>query len=64
VPAPAIEIVIGAVARKPAAVRASRLLKNAWAVIPGRAEGASPESSATGHLRFWIPGPPLRGVPE
>jgi hypothetical protein len=64
VPAPAIEIVVRAIARKPDGVRASRLLKNAWVVIPRRAEGASPESSATGHPQFWIPAPPLRGVPE
>jgi len=37
--------VFRAVARKPDGARASRLLKNALAVIPGRAEGASPESS-------------------
>jgi hypothetical protein len=44
-------------------------------VIPGRAEGASPESidtkneswkvSASNELRWlWIPGSPLRGAPE
>jgi len=32
-------------------------------VIPGRAEGASPESIALGHW-LWIPGSPLRGAPE
>jgi hypothetical protein len=34
----------------------------AWGVIPGRAEGASPESKKA--EKSWIPGPPLRGVPE
>jgi hypothetical protein len=33
-------------------------------VIPGRAEGASPESSATFGVLLWIPGPALRAVPE
>jgi len=44
-------------------------------VIPGRAEGASPESITTKvavwndgailkALRSWIPGSPLRGAPE
>jgi hypothetical protein len=32
-------------------------------VIPGRALGASPESMNTG-LCSWIPGLPLRGIPE
>jgi hypothetical protein len=34
------------------------------AVIPGRAEGANPESSREGGVWFWIPGPALRAVPE
>jgi hypothetical protein len=34
------------------------------AVIPGRAEGASPESSRQFRALFWIPGSPLRGAPE
>jgi hypothetical protein len=34
------------------------------AVIPGRAEGASPESSREGGVWLWIPGSPLRGAPE
>jgi hypothetical protein len=33
-------------------------------VIPGRAEGANPESRHTDFLSFWIPGSPLRGAPE
>jgi hypothetical protein len=37
------------------------MLSNILVVIPGRAEGASPESRRTS---VWIPGPPLRGVPE
>jgi hypothetical protein len=32
-------------------------------VIPGRAEGANPESS-TDLVCIWIPGSPLRGAPE
>jgi hypothetical protein len=32
-------------------------------VIPGRAEGAGPESITPG-LCLWIPGSPLRGAPE
>jgi len=31
-------------------------------VIPGRAEGANPESR--GVLNLWSPGSPLRGKPE
>jgi hypothetical protein len=31
-------------------------------VIPGRAEGANPESRSSD--RIWIPGPALRAVPE
>jgi len=34
------------------------------AVIPGRTEGANPESSSTLRAHFWIPGPALRAVPE
>jgi hypothetical protein len=30
-------------------------------VIPGRAEGANPESRC---MCLWIPGSPLRGAPE
>ena len=33
-------------------------------VIPGRAEGANPESSFTFCSLVWIPGSPLRGAPE
>jgi hypothetical protein len=33
-------------------------------VIPGRAEGASPEFTDKLSLRIWIPGPPLRGASE
>jgi hypothetical protein len=33
-------------------------------VIPGRAEGANPESSRSHYPCFWIPGSPLRGAPE
>ena len=33
-------------------------------VIPGRAEGANPESKRLKIPVPWIPGPPLRGVPE
>src|SRR6185437_5885674 len=33
-------------------------------VIPGRTEGANPESRNLLRALFWIPGPPLRGVPE
>ncbi|MDQ0354299.1 hypothetical protein J2S22_001221 [Rhodoplanes tepidamans] len=33
-------------------------------VIPGRAKGASPESSAELGIFGWIPGPALRAVPE
>jgi hypothetical protein len=33
-------------------------------VIPGRAEGASPESRNKLSIRNWIPGPALRAVPE
>ena len=33
-------------------------------VIPGRAEGANPESRCTRRASFWIPGSPLRGAPE
>jgi hypothetical protein len=32
-------------------------------VIPGRAEGANPESSKYS-IRIWIPGPALCAVPE
>jgi len=32
-------------------------------VIPGRAEGANPESRGRAGLN-WIPGSPLRGAPE
>jgi hypothetical protein len=35
-----------------------------FAVIPGRAEGANPESSHELSRRRWIPGPALRAVPE
>jgi hypothetical protein len=35
------------------------------AVIPGRAEGANPESTmASDPDGSWIPGPPLRGVAQ
>jgi len=33
-------------------------------VIPGRAEGANPESRRSVARCFWIPGPALRAVPE
>jgi hypothetical protein len=33
-------------------------------VIPGRAEGANPESNVELGVRVWIPGPALRAVPE
>jgi len=35
-------------------------------VIPGRAEGANPESRTdwSHFLLLWIPGSPLRGAPE
>ncbi|MDC7789483.1 hypothetical protein PQJ75_20480 [Rhodoplanes sp. TEM] len=33
-------------------------------VIPGRAEGANPESSSKLGILGWIPGPTLRVVPE
>jgi hypothetical protein len=33
-------------------------------VIPGRTEGANPESSDKHRVRGWIPGPALRTVPE
>ena len=33
-------------------------------VIPGRAEGANRNPEHRDFLLFWIPGPPLRGVPE
>jgi hypothetical protein len=35
-----------------------------FAVIPGRAESANPESSDRLGTRGWIPGPMLRIVPE
>jgi hypothetical protein len=34
------------------------------AVIPGRTEGANPESSSKYGAGVWIPGSPLRGAPE
>jgi hypothetical protein len=40
------------------------LLKNPQFVIPGRAEGANPESRRTIGGCFWIPDSPLRGAPE
>jgi hypothetical protein len=33
-------------------------------VIPGRANGANPESRSKNGTRLWIPGPALRAVPE
>jgi hypothetical protein len=33
-------------------------------VIPGRTEGANPESSTKNRVCVWIPGSPLRGAPE
>jgi hypothetical protein len=33
-------------------------------VIPGRAEGANPESRWKSGMDFWIPGPALRAVLE
>jgi hypothetical protein len=33
-------------------------------VIPGRTEGANPESRHQLCAAFWIPGPALRAVPE
>jgi hypothetical protein len=39
------------------------MLKN-LTVIPGRAEGANPESRGTHKPGIWIPGSPLRGAPE
>ncbi|WP_274611554.1 hypothetical protein [Rhodoplanes elegans] len=33
-------------------------------VIPGRADGANPESSGELNVLDWIPGPMLRIVPE
>jgi len=33
-------------------------------VIPGRAEGASPESKNLDFRRLWIPGSALRAAPE
>jgi hypothetical protein len=33
-------------------------------IIPGRAEGASPESRCALIVCIWIPGPALRAVPE
>jgi hypothetical protein len=33
-------------------------------VIPGRAEGASPESICIFGFCFWIPGSALRAAPE
>jgi hypothetical protein len=33
-------------------------------VIPGRTAGANPESNNSFRDYIWIPGPPLRGVPE
>jgi hypothetical protein len=36
----------------------------AGSVIPGRAEGANPESRRIHGASIWIPGPPFRGVPE
>jgi hypothetical protein len=34
------------------------------AVIPGRAEGASPESRCIFGILVWIHGSPLRGAPQ
>jgi hypothetical protein len=34
------------------------------AVIPGRAEGANPESSREGGVWFWIPGPAPKRVED
>jgi hypothetical protein len=33
-------------------------------VIPGRAEGANPESRREPGIWFWIPGSALRAAPE
>jgi hypothetical protein len=35
-----------------------------YSVIPGRAEGANPESRSSFEIGIWIPGPALRAVPE
>jgi hypothetical protein len=35
-----------------------------FAVIPGRANGANPESSGKLRILGWIPCPALRAVPE
>jgi hypothetical protein len=37
---------------------------DSFRVIPGRAEGASPESRNKLGVCLWIPGPALRAVPE
>jgi hypothetical protein len=37
---------------------------NLLSVIPGRAEGANPESRNRYRISVWIPGPALRAVPE
>jgi hypothetical protein len=39
-------------------------MANLSIVIPGRAEGANPETRSKFCAGIWIPGSPLRGAPE
>jgi hypothetical protein len=40
------------------------LSENVTVVIPGRAEGANPESRRLLWIHLWIPGSALRAAPE
>jgi hypothetical protein len=43
---------------------ASRLLKNPWPSFRGAPKARTRNPEHRDFLLFWIPGPPLRGVPE
>jgi hypothetical protein len=59
------KLVASEAARIPPVIKAANVkVEQPAPVIPGRAEGANPESRAKRRICFWIPGSALCAAPE